>query len=203
MGSWFSTTTYKVATIGFSGAGKTTLVNKICNEKETNPVPTIGVDLKKIKIRGLTFSIWDLGGQDATQAVWGPYLIDSHVVIYSIDLEDVDRMHQSFEKLRALLARYPTTFQTTPVIVVGNKIDVTLPQNSKSLFEAELKQTIKEHHEKNLAFTSKKNRFIPALISAKENINVDEVIDTIVGEIEAEYTSIFWQYFSAFVYPDN
>lgn len=186
--------------IGFSGAGKTTLMNQICHEKELNPVPTIGVDLKKIKIRGLYLSLWDLGGQDATQAVWGPYLIGSDVVIYNIDLEDMDRMQPSFDKLRQLLARYPKTFEKTPVIVVGNKIDVALHETSRPLFEAELKKTVKDHHLKNLAYTTKKNRFIPAFISAKENTNVEEVIQTIVGEIESTHTSIFWQYISDFIY---
>ena len=55
--------------IGLDGAGKTTALYRLKFDHYMNTVPTVGFNCERVKgavgrSRGLTFLIWDVGGQE-------------------------------------------------------------------------------------------------------------------------------------------
>lgn len=52
-----------ITLIGLPYVGKTTLVNRLKDERFTRPKPTIGVNFEPIQIGDLSFNIFDISGQ--------------------------------------------------------------------------------------------------------------------------------------------
>ena len=201
MGSWFSSSEpFKVVILGLANAGKTTVVNRIIGDAELNPCPTIGPTFKQYKTQGSTISLWDVGGQDATRKIWGPSVAKCHMLIYIIDLNDVDRIQESFIHLSSLLRRYPKTFSKAPVLIIGNKMDLIPSQETMMFFLRKRNEVANIHWTVNLANSREKNHILYAEISALKGTGVDELKKLIIQELESLYTSYLWQFISDWVY---
>ena len=60
---------FHIVMIGLDGAGKTTALYRLKFDHYMNTVPTVGFNCERVKgtvgrSRGLTFLIWDVGGQE-------------------------------------------------------------------------------------------------------------------------------------------
>ncbi|MEM3585751.1 MAG: ADP-ribosylation factor-like protein [Candidatus Jordarchaeaceae archaeon] len=90
------TLTYlKIALIGYSGVGKTTIL-KLLREEELprEHIPTIGVGIKGVKgakIGNTSLICWDLAGQERFELTWDKFIRDSSLIIIVTDstLENV------------------------------------------------------------------------------------------------------------------
>ena len=61
--------TVHIVMVGLDAAGKTTVLYKLKNEEYIQNVPTVGFNCEKIKrkigkTKGVSFIVWDVGGQD-------------------------------------------------------------------------------------------------------------------------------------------
>ena len=57
--------TAQILILGLDASGKTTIINRIKTGTNTVTVPTIGFNTEKFIYGNLTFSAFDLGGQDS------------------------------------------------------------------------------------------------------------------------------------------
>ena len=55
---------WRVLLVGLDAAGKTTLLFRLYAGKTLNTIPTVGFNMKTVRIQGLNMNIWDVGGQD-------------------------------------------------------------------------------------------------------------------------------------------
>ncbi len=84
------TLTYlKIALIGYSGVGKTTLL-KLLREEEIpkEHIPTIGVGIKGVKgakIGNTSLICWDLAGQERFELTWDKFIRDASLIIIVTD----------------------------------------------------------------------------------------------------------------------
>lgn len=84
----------KISLIGFSGVGKTTILNLIqAKELPTEHIPTVTGDIGLIKIGKLFFNLWDFAGQEQFSFLWNKFIEGSDAVLLITDstVENVDK----------------------------------------------------------------------------------------------------------------
>ena len=129
----------RICMLGLDAAGKTTILYKLKLNENVSTIPTIGFNVEEVKIgKGLTFTIWDVGGQERIRSLWHHYFSRSHLLIYVVDSNDNERLNESKEELFSILKsdelrevilvyklKYcdKVIFQI-PIIVIANKQDL-------------------------------------------------------------------------------
>ena len=92
-------------------------------------IPTIGFNVETLDYKGLSFTLWDVGGQDKIRVIWKHYYDKTDAIIFVIDSSDRDRIEDSAEELKKLLAE--EELKNCVVLVLANKQDLNgaLPPN--------------------------------------------------------------------------
>ena len=56
------------------GTGKTTVLYKIKLNETITTIPTIGFNVETVSpVKGISFTVWDVGGQDKIHKLWKHY----------------------------------------------------------------------------------------------------------------------------------
>lgn len=64
----------RILLLGLDAAGKTTILYKFKFNENVTTIPTIGFNVEEITpVRNLTFTVWDLGGQEKIRQLWRQY----------------------------------------------------------------------------------------------------------------------------------
>ena len=73
-------------------------------------------------MQGVSFMIWDVGGQDRVRPLWRSYTRAADGMVFVVDSADSERM----EEARVELARVARTREATgvPLLVIANKQDL-------------------------------------------------------------------------------
>ncbi|MFV9551261.1 Rab family GTPase [Algibacter sp. PT7-4] len=130
----------KIVLIGHFGVGKTSLIRRFVENTFTEDYKvTIGVHISKKTItipdnEQVSLIIWDLEGQDDIKKTRPSYLLGTNGFIYVFDLS----RPVTFKNLSAEIQFLKENFSTTPIKIVGNKVDLVnkefLKENS-TVFE--------------------------------------------------------------------
>lgn len=113
---------YRILLLGLDAAGKTTLLYKTKIGELVHTVPTIGFNVEEVKVKNLSMTVWDVGGQHTIRALWRYYYQGSHAIIWVLDSADAERMDEARDTLQELLAEDSLT--GIPLIVFANKQDM-------------------------------------------------------------------------------
>ncbi|KAL4617493.1 ADP-ribosylation factor-like protein 15 [Arapaima gigas] len=73
---------YDVVCIGLTGAGKTSLLSRLCSEGTDNIVPTTGFSIKAVPFQNAILNVKELGGADTIKKYWSRYYQGSQGVIF-------------------------------------------------------------------------------------------------------------------------
>ena len=118
---------HKIVFIGNPTAGKTSLLNRICNDKfEPNYDSTIGVDFftKTVFYNETIFKLqlWDSAGQEKYRSLIPSYIRGASMIFLIYDLNH----HESFEAINNWLGfvNQYTNKQQVKLVLVGNKKDL-------------------------------------------------------------------------------
>ncbi|MBA0578966.1 hypothetical protein Gorai_021235, partial [Gossypium raimondii] len=63
--SWlFSKKEMRILMVGLDAAGKTTILYKLKLGEIVTTIPTIGFNVETVEYKNISFTVWDVGGQD-------------------------------------------------------------------------------------------------------------------------------------------
>lgn len=109
--------------VGLDSAGKTTVLYRMKLGEKVSTIPTLGFNVEKLEYKNITFTVWDLGGQHKTRAIWHSYHQETDALIFVVDASDRNRIEEAHEELLKMLHR--EEMRTCVLLVLANKQDVT------------------------------------------------------------------------------
>jgi ADP-ribosylation factor protein 1 len=130
--SWNDGTPKRVLLLGLDGAGKTTILYKVKLNEQISTIPTIGFNVETVTpVKGVTFTVWDVGGQQKIRQLWYHYFQDTKGLIYVVDSSDRERLAESSEELHAICK--DDRMYGVPVVILANKQDLPNAVNCSEL----------------------------------------------------------------------
>ena len=164
-------TQIKIIIVGESFVGKTCIVNRFTQSKFSNqvaPTTSVGFSSKKLKVKNsdkeINVQIWDTAGSERFRALNKIYIksADAAIIVYDITSK------KSFEELNYWV-------QLIKEICV-DKVNLGIAANKSDLMQ----QAVVTHLEGE-EFAKKSNAIFYAT-SAKENIGIDNLFQSIIEE---------------------
>ncbi|XP_062587610.1 uncharacterized protein LOC134249256, partial [Saccostrea cucullata] len=94
--SFCEETPARILMLGLDAAGKTTILYKIKLNEVVNSIPTIGFNVETVEpVKGISFTVWDMGGQDKIRPLWKYYFQNTEGLVYVVDSSDRERMAEA------------------------------------------------------------------------------------------------------------
>ena len=63
----------RILMVGLDAAGKTTILYKLKLGEVVTTIPTIGFNVETVEYKSISFTVWDVGGQDRIRPLWRHY----------------------------------------------------------------------------------------------------------------------------------
>ncbi|KAM3921653.1 uncharacterized protein RB166_011071 [Leptodactylus fuscus] len=113
----------RILLLGLDAAGKTTILYKLKLNETVTTIPTIGFNVETVEpIRNVTFTVWDVGGQDRIRVLWKHYYLNTDGLIFVVDSADPERFLEASSELSAILES--DEMRGVPFVVLANKQDL-------------------------------------------------------------------------------
>ncbi|KAI2658984.1 ADP-ribosylation factor 4 [Labeo rohita] len=108
--------------VGLDAAGKTTVLYKLKLGEVVTTIPTLGFNVETVEYKNISFTVWDVGGQDVIRRLWRHYYQNTKGLIFVVDSSDHDRIETAAEELNAMLAE--DEMRDVVLLVFANKQDL-------------------------------------------------------------------------------
>ncbi|XP_060067569.1 uncharacterized protein LOC132547784 [Ylistrum balloti] len=119
----------RILMLGLDAAGKTTVLYKIKLNENVSTIPTIGFNVEEVSpCKGVSFTVWDVGGQDKIRPLWKVYFQNTEGLVYVVDSNDRERIDEAREELFSILN--DDEMRGVPVVVLANKQDLPHAMNT-------------------------------------------------------------------------
>merc|ERR1711981_1152770 len=82
----------RILMVGLDAAGKTTILYKLKLGEVVTTIPTIGFNGETVECKNISFTVWDIGGQDKIRKLWRHYYQGTDGAIFVVDSSDRDRI---------------------------------------------------------------------------------------------------------------
>ena len=112
----------RILMVGLDAAGKTTILYKFKLGEVVTTIPTIGFNVETVEYKNISFTMWDVGGQDRIRRLWRHYYEGTNGLVYVVDSNDRDRTEDAREKLHKMLNE--DDVRDAVVLVFANKQDL-------------------------------------------------------------------------------
>merc|ERR1711972_208326 len=128
-GKLFGKKDVRILMVGLDAAGKTTILYKLKLGEIVTTIPTIGFNVETVEYKNISFTVWDVGGQDKIRPLWRHYYQNTQGIIFVVDSNDRERIDDSSgsdnsakEELHRMLAE--DELRDAVVLVFANKQDL-------------------------------------------------------------------------------
>ncbi|KAF4659305.1 Arf GTPase arf1 [Perkinsus chesapeaki] len=112
----------RILMVGLDAAGKTTILYKLKLGEVVTTIPTIGFNVETVEYKNISFTVWDVGGQDKIRPLWRHYYQNTQGVIFVVDSNDRDRIGDAREELQRMLNE--EELRDAALLVFANKQDL-------------------------------------------------------------------------------
>jgi len=112
----------RILMVGLDAAGKTTILYKLKLGEVVTTIPTIGFNVETVEYKNISFTVWDVGGQDKIRPLWRHYYTGTQGLIFVVDSNDRDRIEDAREELTKMLNE--DEMRDAALLVYANKQDL-------------------------------------------------------------------------------
>ncbi|KAM9807861.1 ADP-ribosylation factor 4-like [Neosynchiropus ocellatus] len=112
----------RILMVGLDAAGKTTILYKLKLGEIVTTIPTIGFNVETVDYKNISFTVWDVGGQDKIRPLWRHYFQNTQGLIFVVDSNDRERVSEAKEELNKMLAE--DELRDAVLLVFANKQDL-------------------------------------------------------------------------------
>uniref|UniRef100_A0A8B9GL58 ADP-ribosylation factor 1 n=1 Tax=Astyanax mexicanus TaxID=7994 RepID=A0A8B9GL58_ASTMX len=109
----------RILMVGLDAAGKTTILYKLKLGEIVTTIPTIGFNVETVEYKNISFTVWDVGGQDKIRPLWRHYFQNTQGLIFVVDSNDRERVNEAREELMRMLAE--DELREAVLLVFANK----------------------------------------------------------------------------------
>ena len=129
----FGTKEMRILMVGLDAAGKTTILYKLKLGEIVTTIPTIGFNVETVEYKNISFTVWDVGGQDKIRPLWRYYYQNTQGIIFVVDSNDRDRISEARDELQLMLN--VDELKQALVLVFANKQDLPNAMNAAEVTE--------------------------------------------------------------------
>lgn len=108
--------------VGLDAAGKTTILYKLKLGEIVTTIPTIGFNVETVEYKNISFTVWDVGGQDKIRPLWRHYFTNTQGLIFVVDSNDRERIAEANDELQKMLQE--EELSDAILLVFANKQDL-------------------------------------------------------------------------------
>lgn len=130
--------------VGLDAAGKTSILYQLKMSELVKTIPTIGFNVETLDYKGLTFTIWDVGGQDKIRMLWKHYYQNTDGIIFVVDSNDKDRIKLSEEVLKLMLGE--EELKNSALLIMANKQDLSGSLSPNEISQQLGMKEVKDRH---------------------------------------------------------
>merc|ERR1712142_969906 len=112
----------RILMVGLDAAGKTTILYKLKLGEIVTTIPTIGFNVETVEYKNISFTVWDVGGQDKIRPLWGHYFQNTQGLIFVVDSNDRERVSEAKDELNKMLGE--DELRDAVLLVFANKQDL-------------------------------------------------------------------------------
>eukprot|EP01147_Barroeca_monosierra_P004815 gene4815-111_t len=123
----------RILMVGLDSAGKTTILYKLKLGEIVTTIPTIGFNVETVEYKNISFTVWDVGGQDKIRPLWRHYFQNTQGLIFVVDSNDRERIGEAREELNRMLAE--DELRDAVLLVLANKQDLPQAMNAAEINE--------------------------------------------------------------------
>lgn len=112
----------RILMVGLDAAGKTTILYKLKLGEIVTTIPTIGFNVETVEYKNISFTVWDVGGQNKIRALWRHYFQNTNGIIFVVDSNDRDRIEEAQKELHNMFQ--DDELRDIALLVFANKQDL-------------------------------------------------------------------------------
>ncbi|XP_044765373.1 ADP-ribosylation factor 2 [Coccinella septempunctata] len=112
----------RILMVGLDAAGKTTILYKLKLGEVVTTIPTIGFNVETVEYKNISFTVWDVGGQNKIRKLWRHYYQNTDGLIFVIDSNDKERIAEASTELNNILE--DDYLKEAALLVFANKQDL-------------------------------------------------------------------------------
>lgn len=112
----------RILMVGLDAAGKTTILYKLKLGEIVTTIPTIGFNVETVEYKNISFTVWDVGGQDKIRPLWRHYFQNTQGLIFVIDSNDRERIGEARQELERMLNE--DELRDAVLLIFANKQDL-------------------------------------------------------------------------------
>ncbi|GAA96052.1 uncharacterized protein L969DRAFT_103222 [Mixia osmundae IAM 14324] len=121
----------RILMVGLDAAGKTTILYKLKLGEIVTTIPTIGFNVETVEYKNISFTVWDVGGQDKIRPLWRHYFQNTQGIIFVVDSNDRERVSEAREELQRMLNE--DELRDALLLVFANKQDLPNAMNAAEI----------------------------------------------------------------------
>ncbi|CAI0467614.1 unnamed protein product [Linum tenue] len=142
--SLFSKKEMRILMVGLDAAGKTTILYKLKLGEIVTTIPTIGFNVETVEYKNISFTVWDVGGQDKIRPLWRHYFQNTQGLIFVVDSNDRDRVVEARDELHRMLNE--DELRDAVLLVFANKQDLPNAMNAAEITDKLGLHSLRQRH---------------------------------------------------------